>query len=107
VTASGQHFQQDAAYRIQKLAGHEHQHNGHQSFGHVVLRLSLLGHLLTTLVELTKGDDQAVGHAGRWKDQNMDKIRVVIKSTTMFEERRQGKDQRMMQLSATYRKIRH
>ena len=54
----------DAADGIDELAGHEHQNHDHQRLGHVVLRLRLLGHDLTTKVELTQSFDEAVGHGG-------------------------------------------
>ena len=80
-TRDWQRCHDDAADRIQKLAGHEHEHDNHQCLGHVVLCLGLLGHVLTTgrvvrldvnhlghdlttKVELAEGSDETVGHGG-------------------------------------------
>jgi len=47
-TASWQNCSYDATDWIQKLARHKHQHDDDQCFGHVVLGLRFLGHVLTT-----------------------------------------------------------
>jgi len=47
-TGLGQRRDHDTTDWIQKLTGHEHQNHHHQSLGHVVLRSSLPGHVLTT-----------------------------------------------------------
>ena len=48
LTGDRQRCRDDAADRIQQLAGHEHEHDDHQRLGHVVLFPSPVGHVLTT-----------------------------------------------------------